>query len=257
MTVSNDGGILSAEQVATLQEKYPTPKTPAERREAARLRKQAQRTREKEKAEIKAAMSQAEDIQAFWSESLKQADPEKVTEWQSREEQVVAQLGAMRDVLEGRAFDDEFIEDVATDTKDMLSEFGEAAATPVLLLEKFWQEPNLLAQLTKDENATAIFAKYGILIALPDIRVHEWEQFIDSRRSTALPAPTFTTIACSCGQPTSVSVETARAYATRVYRCGCCIAKDSTSRAAVAKALEVEYSTPENQIRDSWGRIKL
>jgi hypothetical protein len=46
---------------------------------------------------------------------------------------VVAQLGAMRDCLEGRAFDNQF----------------------------------------------------GILVALPDIRVHQWTEFINSSRSTA------------------------------------------------------------------------
>jgi hypothetical protein len=182
MVENDDGGILSTEQVTALQEKFPTPTTPAERREAARLRKQAQRIRDKEKAEIKAAMSQADTIQQFWAESLKTADPAKLTEWKARQEQVEAQLGAMRDCMEGRAFDDQFIEDVDRDTRDMLREYGECGATPVLLLEKFWQDPETLAQLTKDENATAIFAKFGILMALPDIRVHQWEQFITAHR---------------------------------------------------------------------------
>lgn len=186
MKENDDGGILSAEQVAELRAVYPTPKTAAERREAARLRKAAQRTRDRAARETKAAMSQAEDIQAFWAESLKLADPEKLAEWQAREEQVVAQLGAMRDCLEGRAFDGQFIDDVDRDTKDMLREFGEVAATPVLLCGKFWQQPELLAQLTKNEGATAIFAKFGILVALPDIRVHQWTEFINSGCSTAI-----------------------------------------------------------------------
>jgi hypothetical protein len=95
----------------------------------------------------------------------------------------------MRDVLEDRAFDDQFIDDVDRDTKDMLREY-ECGATPVLLLEKFWQDPETLAQLTKDENATAIFAKFGILMALPDIRVHQWEQFITAHRRRSEPMPT-------------------------------------------------------------------
>ena len=39
--------ILSPEKVTALQEKYPTPKTPAERSEAARQRKRDQRARDK------------------------------------------------------------------------------------------------------------------------------------------------------------------------------------------------------------------
>jgi hypothetical protein len=186
MKENEDGGVLSAEQVTALQEKYPRPKTPAERREAARQRKRNQRARDKAEKETQAAISQAENVQAFWAESLKTADAEKLAGWKAQQEQVEAQLGAMRDCLEGRAFDAQFIDDVDRDTNDMLREFGEAAATPVLLVGKFWQDPELLAQLTKNENATAIFAKFGILTALPDIRVHQWTEFMNSRRSTVI-----------------------------------------------------------------------
>jgi hypothetical protein len=190
--MENDGGILSPAQVAALQEKYPTPKTPAEhakeRRDAARQRKRNQRARDKAEKETQAAISQAEDIKGFWAESSKLVDLEKLAKWQAREEQVAAQLGAMRDAMEGRAPDEEFIDDVNRDTNQMLRESGEVAATPVLLCGKFWQDPELLAQLTKDENATAIFAKFGILVALPDIRVHQWTEFVNSRRSTAIQA---------------------------------------------------------------------
>jgi len=94
----------------------------------------------------------------------------------------------MREAVEGRAPDELYIDDVDRDTKDMLKEYREVAATPVLLLGQFWQDSNLLAQLTKDENATAIFAKYGILVALPDLRVHQWQQFIAVEKPTRIPA---------------------------------------------------------------------
>src|SRR4030095_2862686 len=143
MKENDDGGILSAVQVAALRAAYPTPKTPAERaqekREAARQRKRNQRARDKAEKETQAAISQAEDIQAFWAESLKAADAEKLTDWQSRKEQVEAQLVAMRDCMEGRAFDDQFIDGVDRDTKAMLAEFGEGAATPVLLGGELWR----------------------------------------------------------------------------------------------------------------------
>jgi len=80
MLENDDGGILSTEQVAELREKYPTPKTPAECKEAARQRKRDQRARDKAEKETQAAMSQAESIEEFWAESLKLADSEKVSE---------------------------------------------------------------------------------------------------------------------------------------------------------------------------------
>jgi hypothetical protein len=254
---TNDGGILSAEQVTALREKYPTPKTPAERREAARLRKQAQRTRDKEKAEIKAAISQAETIQQLWAESLKTTDAGKLAGWKAREEEVEVQLGAMRDCVEGRAFDDQFMEDVDTDTQNMVRAYGECAATPILLVGQFWRDPEMLSKLTSGDTPTAIFAKFGVLTALPDIRVHQWEQFIVSHRGSnqPMPAPVFyTQIRCSqCdAPPTSVSVATAEAYRrANNFLCQSCLAK----RAAARRFTE-EHHQQENVIFDSYGRVK-
>lgn len=127
----NEGGILSAEQLMALREKYPTPKTPEERREAARLRKQAQRTRDKEKAEIKAAMSQAETIQQFWAESVKTADPEKLAGWKARQEVVETLMGDLCTVMDGRSPDEEFPEDVDKQTRADIAAHGEVAVTPI------------------------------------------------------------------------------------------------------------------------------
>jgi hypothetical protein len=258
MKENDDGGILSAEQVTALQKKYPRPKTPAER-------KQAQRTRDKEKAEITAAMSQAETVQQFWSESLKLADPAKLAEWKAIEEQVTAQLGAMRDCLEGRAFDDQFILDVDEDTKAMLEKNGEAGVTPVLLIPKFWQEPNTTALFIKND-ATSVFARYGLLIGLPDIRVHEWKGFIVSRssKSTAI-SNDYVAMKCnSCNLPTgveSVPRSIAEQYAALhiKFECSACRAKETVSRAVSRTAVgqETLYQSPDSHaLFDEYGRVR-
>jgi hypothetical protein len=189
MKDNDDGGILSADQVAQLQERYPTPKTPAERREAARLRKQAQRTRDKEKTETKAAMSQAETVEQFWAESLKLADPVKLTEWKARHEYVEALLGDIRTVLEGRSPDEEFLNDVNDEIRSDIKQHGVAGVTVPLLIGKFWQDdPELLAKLTSGDTPSAVFAKFGFLLAIDDYSLHKWEQFLSAQATETATA---------------------------------------------------------------------
>jgi len=63
----------------------------------------------------------------------------------------------------------------------MLREYGEAGVTPIVLIGKFWQDPNLLAQLTTGEAPSSVFAKFGVLIGLPDLKVHQWNEFMAHR----------------------------------------------------------------------------
>lgn len=172
-------GILTAEQVLALQ--TPAQKTTAEEREQERLRGIARRA----DAKVRESMSQAETIQEFWVESRKLADATKLTEWQTRQEYVEALLGDLRTALEGRSPDPEFIQDVDDELKSNIAEFGEAGITPILLIGKFWKNPDLLAQLTSGDTPSAIFARVGVLVALPDLKIHQWNEFMDAPDSHA------------------------------------------------------------------------
>jgi hypothetical protein len=150
-------GLLTAQQIAE--------------REQREKERQRGITRRKE-AKILGAMSEVETIQQFWEESRKLADPQKLAKWQTRQEYVEALLGDLYTVLEGRSPDKEFIQDVDEELRADIAEFGEAKVTPILLIGKFWRDPNLLAQLTKDESPSSLFAQFGVLVALPDLKIH-------------------------------------------------------------------------------------
>jgi hypothetical protein len=169
-------GILTAEQVLALQ--TPAQKTTADQREQERLRGIGRRTN----AKVRESMAQAETIQEFWAECRKLADPQKLVEWQTRQEYVEALLGDLYTVLEGRPPDREFIQDVDDELKSDIAEFGEAGITPILLIGKFWQNPDLLAQLTSGDTPSAIFAKFGFLVSLPDLKIHQWNEFMAAQQ---------------------------------------------------------------------------
>jgi hypothetical protein len=218
-------GILSSDQVLALQ--TPAQKTTAEQREQERQRGIARRA----DAKVRESMSKAETIQEFWAESRKLADPQKLAEWQTRQDYVEALLGDLRTVLEGRAPDPEFIQDVDDELRADIAEFGEAGVTPILLIGKFWQKPNLLAQLTSGETPSAIFARFGVLVALPDLKVQQWAEFIAAQQPTQLreaqPGNGYTTLQCACNAITgreSVPQSIADAYQElgKKYLCSRC-----------------------------------
>lgn len=180
------------------------------------------------------AIEVLETIQDFWAVSLPSANPKKLAEWQARQEYVEALLGDIRTVLEGRSPDEEFITDVDDEVRADIKEFGEAGITPILLIGKFWQNPELLSELTSGDTPTTVFARFGILTALPDVRVHQWKAFTQKRRSEQPQQEVFyVPIRCTqCNDlPTSVSSGVAAAYnRTRGYICQSCIDKAAKVR---------------------------
>lgn len=201
--------ILTPEQITAIQNKG---LTPAQQDAAERRKKDADRKRlERQSAKIIEQMSALEDIHQFWAESRKLADPQKLVEWQARQEYVKALLVDLHTVLEDRSPDPKFIRDVDDELKADIAEFGQTGVTPILIIGKFWQESNLLAQLTSGDSPNAIFAKFGILVALPDLKIHQWNEFVAAEQpAKAQPGNGFTTLQCtSCNAITgAVSVPT-------------------------------------------------
>jgi hypothetical protein len=118
----------------------------------------------------------------------------------------------------------------------MARRVGEAAVTPILLIGKFWQEPEMLSKLTTGDSQSAVFAKYGLLVVLPDLKIHQWEQFLAATRVTTPVASGngFTTLQCKCGNlPDAVSLSIANRYQELgiAYQCYRCRITEARSRA--------------------------
>jgi hypothetical protein len=169
-------GILTDEQVAALQ--TPQQIEAAEARERERQRGIQRRA----DAKIRESMSAATTIQEFWAESRKLLDAGKIAEWQARQDYVEALLGDIRTVLEGRSPDEEFASDVDEEIRADIKEHGVAGITVPLLIGKFWQnDPKLLERLTHGDSPSAVFAKFGFLLAVDDYSQHKWDEFMAAR----------------------------------------------------------------------------
>jgi hypothetical protein len=241
----------------------------AARKAADAQRKRDERARKKTEAATQATqdqLAQAETLEQFWAASITKADPQKLAEWKARQEEIFDTLYWMKQVMDGTydvtPDDTEYyvgIEEGDEDIKRMLRD-GQAFATAVLLLP-FWKEPHTLAQLTQggENHPTTIFAKFGILTALPDWKVYEWEQFMQAHRRKnqpriEVPQVFYVPMTCSLcnAPPTAIPSAVAEAYRrTKNYVCISCMEK-----AAKIKNFTQEHRAPENTTFDSWGRVK-
>jgi hypothetical protein len=144
--------------------------------------------RKRDERARKKSPTKADSLKQFRAASLATANPQKLAEWRARQEEILDTLHWMRQVIGGtynvNPADTECyvsIEEGDEDIKQMLREYGEVSATAVLLLPL----SQTLAHLRKDgeNHPTSIYARFGILTALPDYKVHEWKQFMARRQS--------------------------------------------------------------------------
>ncbi len=233
----------------------------AKRKRDARARKKVEQATAASRDEL----NSAETIQEFWAASVKTADPQKLAAWRERQERVLdtlyfldANLNGTYDVSPDDTACYVSVEEGHEDLRRDIAEHGICAVTVIGLLGKFWQQPELLEKLTKSGDATTIAALYGIMTAVPDIRVHQWDDFVAKRRSKNAPlytpAVSYISLRCArcCAPPMSVPIELAAAYKNnREYLCINCIEK-----AAKVKAFVTEQRGDEHRILDPWGRAK-
>jgi hypothetical protein len=182
--------ILSAAQVLDIKGITP------EEAEAGKARKEVERQRgiaRRAAAKIQESLSQAETVQQYWQESRKLMDPQQLVEWRRRQDHVGLLLDdirvAMSGVPPGGSSLDEWVSDVAEEITEDLAEFGECAITPILLAGPFWLEPTLLEKITRGDTPSSIFGKTGLMTALPDIRIHQWNEFLQRRKAPPPPLP--------------------------------------------------------------------
>lgn len=243
--------ILTPEQVLGLQR-------PDQIRSAEERAKDAERKRaERARAKIRAETAKSESIEAFWQESRKSLDPDKLVEYQARHDYVEALLGDIRTVLENQQPDTEFIADVENEIREDIAQFGVAHVTVPLLIGEFWKNPEQLARLTNGDTPSAIFAKFGLLIAIDDFTFFtKWTPFLSRlhKKPQQELAPLYVSLSCTkCKSlPTSVCSDIAAAYVrSGNYVCQRCL--DASQK---ARTFSKEHRLPENQIRDQWGRVR-
>jgi hypothetical protein len=158
--MENEMGILSPEQVERIK---------------ARDRKRAQRAREKS-AE---GAAQSETPEAFWQRHKDAASSSQIAGLLARQDYVLNLLQTMSDAMTGAVSPELlFPDEVNADVKADVAQHGFCQMEIVLL--DFWKHPEMIPELVMNE-PTKTFLNFGILTALPDHKLHEWNEWMESQ----------------------------------------------------------------------------
>lgn len=242
-----------------------TPEQAAARKakDAERKREERKRLREaKEKAAAEKKASEARTFPEYWQQQRANLTEAQRAEYEARESDVLDLQFAMEKYIAGNYDDVTDVEDrvplsaIVEEVQLEVKTHG-LCESIILVVKELWTETekNLREAIIRKGGATVQLLQFGYRLALDGKLYEEFRQkFMVERTEFPQFAATLT---CLCGATSSVPVDIAREYATRQFRCGRCLDKEATSKAAVAKALAAEYRVPENTLYDEWGTIKL
>jgi hypothetical protein len=236
--------------------------------DAARKRdSRAREKQQKQQAEAEKKLGEATTFVEYWMQNRANLTEAQRAEFEARENLVLDDQYIMQLYLEGRYEQEADRRGLTEEERVTLPQLIEEVQSEIkthglcesiiLVVPKLWasDEKGLREQIMAKGGAISTLLTYGYRLALDGFLYERFYQKYLMPRTEI--QQTFTSITCSCGATSSISVEVARLYTTRIFRCGRCIAKDNAGKAELAKSLAKEYGQDQSQIYDGWGRIKL
>lgn len=241
-------GILSAEQILAIRGDAPptleTVEEAAERREAERQRGIARRAQAKFEKQVEGI----ETKEAFWALNRSLIPADELSALLVIQERVFDIVHWCNEKMQGTgpAEDDELfvrVENGTAGLKDFVEEHG-ITSIELILLDQYWKNADLY-QRFQGTDPDSIFARLGIVIGFPAHKLHQFEEWLDTRSTTTLTATTvatgssgngYTTLKCSIPDctswPAAVQESIAAEYREKniPYRCGRCVRLEHLAR---------------------------
>jgi hypothetical protein len=229
-------GILTPEQVLALQ----TPQQIAERerKDQDAARKREERARERAQREF----GSIETTKALWKfnrTSLSEAELNALLE---RQEEMFDLIFCMRKYVDGiyeqttDAEDRVPVEAIAEEVEMEVQQHG-VVTMEIVLIDDYWKTPLYEKFQSEPTSPTSIFARLGVVTAIPSHSLHNWEEFMDAQKPVkAQPGNGYVTLKCGCNLLTGeivVSQSIADRYRELgiTYRCQRCRDLERKSRA--------------------------
>jgi hypothetical protein len=235
--------------------------------DAARKREERQKAREeKARAEQQKKLGEAPSFPEYWAAQRVKIER---AEYEAREQDVLDLEWLVKQFLDGTyeqtATEMGFTEEERVTLPQLIAEVREEVAAHglcesiVLIIPRLWSEDekSLRESILVKGGSTAQLLQYGYRLGL-DSRLYEdfYQKFMKERTqlTTCGAAPGYALLKCSqCNAlPISVSAATAEAYRrTNNFLCQNCLDKRAKGR-----DFYKGVTLPENQLFDSWGRLK-
>lgn len=237
--------ILTPEQILALRGGSPQTVETAEEAAARREKDAARKRLERRAAAAEKAVADIESYEQLWQHNRKQLPETELNALLEKQERVWDQLHWTNAVMNGTydvSPDDTecfvSVEEGAADLFEFVKTHG-TVTMELILIPEYWKTP-LYAEKFQGSDPTGIFARLGLVISVPGHKLHQFEQYLATRKATgsatAPPGNGYVQMQCtSCTSPTSVesvSAEIAKAYETADHKflCGGCRAIEAKSR---------------------------
>jgi hypothetical protein len=204
--------ILSAEQVLAIRGgAQPTVESAEDA--AARRAKDAERKRvERQQVKAEKEVESIETYEQLWEHNRKNLTQQTLDALWEQQEKVFDQLHWVNAMLDGTydvsPADTECyvsLEEGAADVAAFVKTHG-LANLEIILLGQYWKTP-LYQERFQGSDPDSIFARLGLVVALPAHKFHQWEQSVMSATPVATTTSSgngFTTMKCACNSPASV-----------------------------------------------------
>lgn len=141
------------------------------------LKRDAERKRlERQRAKTKAQFDSIQSKEDLWKMNRALLSQQELAALLEREDFVFALLNDIRTVTENRSPDEEFAADVVAEIEEDVKQRG-VVTMELVLLGNYWQMP-LYSERFQGTDPDSVFARLGLLIALPSHSVHSWDEFI-------------------------------------------------------------------------------
>jgi hypothetical protein len=228
--------ILADAQVLALQTSQQIAEAEARARDAERKRLERQREREAK------TFGSIETTKALWEfnrTSLSEAELNALLE---RQEEMFDLIFCMRKYVDGiyeqttDAEDRVPVEAIAAEVEMEIKQHG-VVTMEIVLLDDYWKTPLYEKFQSESTSPTSIFARLGVVTAIPSHSLHNWEEFMNAQKpAKPQPGNSYVTLKCGCNLLTGeivVSQSIADRYRELgiTYRCQRCRDLERKSRA--------------------------
>jgi hypothetical protein len=228
--------ILADAQVLALQTPQQIAEAEARARDAERKRLERQREREAK------TFGSIETKEALWQLNRSLVPEAELDALLERQEAMFDLTFCMRKYVDG-------VYELTTDAEDRVpltaiaeevelevKQYG-VVTMEIVLLDDYWKTPLYEKFQSEPSSPTSIFARLGVVTAIPSHSLHNWEEFMDAQMAPPTKVQSgngYTTLACKCGAlPEAISHSIADRYQELgiTYRCQRCRDLERKSRA--------------------------
>lgn len=246
--------------------KYMSPEERQQTREGWRVRQQNKRDRDAEKEAERVRESTFDSPLQFWEAQRTSLQTDELAKMLERQETVFDTLHWMEEWINGtyNVSPHDGLHYVGLDEgiSDLLEDVGKhgLVTMEITLIDRFWEDTQFFQRVVGRGEPTATFAKYGVLVGVPERRYYQFAQKFLQKSTMPAPKSKWVTIKCQNADCTDLGTAVPKSIADGYhqsgtpYRCQRC--QDAEQKSRKLAVSTILGGTSAETIFDRYRRVK-